>query len=159
VPGLTTRLHKNVLCLLKGTDAAAYAETWIDLFTASPTTEVYETLLSGQQAGTAWGAGRRRVYADSAQGSPFWSEPRIVTQATVGQALDGNVTTEISNLGSLLFNNISLTASPSTIVSFGIYAGQTGNAMLGWGVFDTPFVVSDGENIVLAPHVLTVKVD
>lgn len=151
--GFTTRIEVSTLALFKGVDAAGYEETWIDLFTSAPTTELSQTLELGSGIPTSWGAGRRRIYAESADGSPYWGD----VSAT---PIDGdltNIRTFIRNQGAIIWETVTLTTSPSTITGFAIYAGETGNVILGSGLFDESFSVSDGGDVVLASNVVELR--
>ena len=140
--GRTSLVADRALKLYKGIDAASFSATWVSVFTTPPSAD-----LPVAHGAFEWGPPRIRVFPDSGAGSPHWGDP-----------VDDTVfVRKISNVGSLQWLSITLTVSPSTVLSFGIFDAATGGNLLTWGTLDASLIVADAQDIVLATGTVQIK--
>lgn len=142
--GRTQITADRALELYKGTDAAGFSATWVDLFFTAPTADT-----ATSNGSVAWGGGRRRVFPNSGAGSPYWSDP----------ADDTSSVRFIRNVGSLQWLSITVTGGSGIVVAFGIYDASTGGNLLTWGTLAEQVAVADGQDFVIGTGAMKIKGD
>lgn len=132
------------LNLYRGQVASPLTEMWISLFTTSPTAD---KPLAVDHGGIEWGPGRVRIYPDSGSGTPYWLPPED----------ESDTLRFIRNAGSLIWLSVTLTTSPSTVLSWGLFDAETDGNLRTWGMLEESVVVADGENHTIGTGDLKIK--
>lgn len=142
--GRTQLMADKALNLYKDLTPTSIPQTWVTLFTTSPTAD-HPT----SHGAVEWGPSRIRVFPNSGAGSPFWSDP-----------FDDTVFIRaIQNSGSIIWNSITLTVSPSVVLSIGVFDAQTTGNLLTWDLLTDPITVTDGEDRTFGTGTLKIRGD
>ena len=144
--GRTTIVADKCLRLFRNETPTPFAETWVSLFTTNPTDD-HPTA----HGAVGWGPGRVRVFPDSGSGSPYWTEPEDSSSEPATKRV-------IRNVGSLNWDSITLTTTPSTIVGIGIYDDETAGNLLEWDTI-TSKIVADGEDHSIGTAALEIEAE
>lgn len=134
--GFTNWFRASVLALFEDVDRPGFAQLWVNLLTALPTTDP----LSGATDEVEWEGARVRVYGDGST-EPYWVIELEGDNGVVARN-EGSVEWLEADTENFLDTN--------TVAGIGVYTASTGGNLVAVGKVMPVQIVNPGDQIVFA---------